>query len=114
MWQLREFNGVEGGAERQMRPLEARGTAELRKVASDSATPGLWLRNRKVGSQVIGEYRSRLPGRSTVRKVMEEEDEEEETATERTREYTYSESDLGEREREMNISPAMFQPWPCQ
>ena len=32
----------------------ARGSAELRKVASGSATQGFWLRNGKVGSQVSG------------------------------------------------------------
>ena len=52
-----------------MRFLSARGLAELGKVASGSAAQGLWLRNRKVGSQVIGVDRSRLAGRKTVRKV---------------------------------------------
>ena len=44
-----------GEAEREMRLLKARGSADLGKVASTSATQGLWLRNRKVGSQVVGE-----------------------------------------------------------
>ena len=34
-----------------------------------SATQGLWLRNRKVGSQVSGIDRRRLPGRRTVGEV---------------------------------------------
>ena len=38
----------------RVRLHRARGSAELRGVASDSATQGLWLRNGKVGSQVIG------------------------------------------------------------
>ena len=37
-----------------MKPLRARGSAELEQVASGSATQGLWLRNGKVGSQVSG------------------------------------------------------------
>ena len=49
-----------------MRLLRERGLAELREVASGSATQGLWLRNGKVGSQVGGVDRSRLPGRGTV------------------------------------------------
>ena len=61
--------GKKRGAEGQVRLLRARGSAELRKVASGSATQSLWLRNRKVGSQVISEDRSRIPGRRTVREV---------------------------------------------
>ena len=49
-----------------MRLLRARGSAEHGKVTSGSATLGLWLGDRKVGSHVIGEDRSRLPGRGTV------------------------------------------------
>ena len=49
-----------------MRLLRARGTGKLGKVAHGSATQSLWLEDRKVGSQVIGEDRSRLPGRGTV------------------------------------------------
>ena len=52
-----------------MRLLRARGSAELRKVASGSATQSLWLGDRKVGSHVIDEDGSRLPGRGTVGKV---------------------------------------------
>ena len=52
-----------------MRLLRARGSAELKKVASGSATQGLWQRNRKVESQVSGINRSRFPGRKTVREV---------------------------------------------
>ena len=48
-----------------MRLLRARGSAELRKVASGSATQSLWLRNGKVRSQVSGIDRSRFPGRET-------------------------------------------------
>ena len=46
-----------------MRLLRARGSAELREVASGSTTQGLWLRNGKVKSQVTGIDRSRFPGR---------------------------------------------------
>ena len=52
-----------------MSELKARGSAELGKVASGSATQGFWLRNRKVGSLVVGGDRSQLPGRRTVGKV---------------------------------------------
>ena len=41
----------------------------LGKVVSGSATQSLWLGDRKVGSQVVGEDQSRLPGRGAVRKV---------------------------------------------
>ena len=47
----------------------ARGSAELSEVASGSAGQGLWLGDRKVGSQVIGEDRRRLPGRGTIGEV---------------------------------------------
>ena len=63
-WQWR---GKVGGS-RKMYSV-ARGLAELRKVASGSATQGLWLRNGKVRSQVSGVDRSRFPGRRTVWKI---------------------------------------------
>ena len=52
-----------------MRINRARGTAELREVASGFATQGLWLRNGKVRSQVSAVDRSRFPGRRTVGEV---------------------------------------------
>ena len=52
-----------------MRLLRARGSAELDRVASGSATQDLWLGDRKVESKVAGENRSRLLGRGTVGKV---------------------------------------------
>ena len=52
-----------------MRFLGARASALLRKVAAGSTTQGLWLRNRKVGSQLSGEDRSRFPGRRIVREI---------------------------------------------
>ena len=64
-----KFSKREGGAEGRVTLLRARGSAELKRVASDSATQGLWLRNRKVGSQVIGIGQSQLHGRRTVGKV---------------------------------------------
>ena len=45
----KKFIGGEGEAERSMRLLRARGSSELEKVVSGSATQGLWLRNKKVG-----------------------------------------------------------------
>ena len=65
----KKFSGSERRAEGQVRLLMARGSAELREVASGSATQSLWLRNGKVRSQVSGIDRSRFPGRRTVRKV---------------------------------------------
>ena len=56
-------------SKRTSETLRKRGLAELGKVASGSATHGLWLRNRKVGSQVMGIDRSRFPRRGTVGKV---------------------------------------------
>ena len=79
-----------------MRLLGARGLADLREVASGSATKGLWLRNGKVGSQVSGIDRSRLHGRRTVG-----EEDEEESTTERRREYTVLGFNLGEREEQV-------------
>ena len=52
-----------------MRLLRALDSAELRKIASGSATQGLWLGDRKVASQVIGEDQSQLAGRVTVGEV---------------------------------------------
>ena len=49
-----------------MRLIRARGSAKLVKIVSGSATQGLWLEDRKVGSRVIGEDQSRHPGRGTV------------------------------------------------
>ena len=71
----------EGGEERGMKYLKARDSAELEKVAPGPATQDLWLGNRKVGSQVVGENRSRLAGRGVVGKLAEEENKEEESAT---------------------------------
>ena len=52
-----------------MRFLRARGSAEIEKVVSGSARQAFWLGNRKTGSQVVGEDRSRFPGRGTVGEV---------------------------------------------
>ena len=56
-----------------MRLLGPFGSAEPGKVISGSATQDLWLGNGKVGSQVIGEDQSRLPGRKIAGKLEEEE-----------------------------------------
>ena len=65
-------SGGEGIAKRQMKLLRARGTVELGKVSSGSATHGLWLGDRKVEYQVVGKDRSRLLRRGTVMKVRKE------------------------------------------
>ena len=64
VWASGSGQGKVGGSckkfsDRKMRAeevghLRACDSAELRKVASGSATQGHWLRNRKVGSQVSG------------------------------------------------------------
>ena len=57
----------------RMRNVTHRGMwLELVQVASDSATLGLGLGNRKVRSQVIGVDQCRLPGRRAVEKVRTE------------------------------------------
>ena len=65
----KKFSGGERGARGRVRLLTTRGPAELGKVASGSATQGLWLGDRKMGSQVIGEDRSRLARRGTAGEV---------------------------------------------
>ena len=70
----KKFSGRERRAKGRVRLLRARGLAELREVATGSATQSLWLRNGKVGSQVSGIDRSRLPGRRTVGEVRRASD----------------------------------------
>ena len=65
----KKFSGRERRAKRRVRLHRARGSAELKEVASGSATQGFWLINEKVGSQVSGIDRSRFPGRRAVREV---------------------------------------------
>ena len=86
MWQLRETQQGKRGSRKS-------GSVELGQVASGSTTQGLWLENRKMGFQVVGEDRSRLSGR-TVGKFGEEE---EEPAKERRREHADLGSDLEEQ-----------------
>ena len=54
---------------RRVRLLRARSSAKLREVTSGSATQGLWLRNRKMGSQISTRDQSGLPGKRTVREI---------------------------------------------
>ena len=61
-----KFSERETRAKGRVRLHKARSLAEVRKVASGSATQGLWLRNGKVRSQVSGINQSRFPGRRTV------------------------------------------------
>ena len=68
----KNFSGRERKAKGRVRLPRARGSADLRKVASGSATLGLWLRDRKVESQVSGIDRSRFFGRRTVIKIRRE------------------------------------------
>ena len=68
-----KLSGGERGAERQMRLLKARGLKKLVEVISGSATQGLWLENRKVGFQVVGNDRNRLPEKGTVGQIRRRE-----------------------------------------
>ena len=56
-------------AKGQGRLLRAHDSAKLGEVASGSAMQGLWLRNRKVESQVSSVDWSRLLARGAVREV---------------------------------------------
>ena len=103
-----KFSGSERRAKGRVRLLRARGSAELRKVASGSAAQSLWLRNRKMRSQVSGIDRSRLPGRRTVRKVRRggrrgrcASDRAKESTDLGLRECTDLGLDLGEREEQV-------------
>ena len=60
------------GEKGRVRLHRARGSAKLREIVSGSATQSIWLRNGKVGSQVSGIDRSRLPGRETVGEIRRE------------------------------------------
>ena len=64
-----KFSERERRAKGRVRLHRARGSAELREVASGSATQSLRLRNGKVGSQVSGIDRSRFPGRRTFGEI---------------------------------------------
>ena len=66
---LKKFSGRAGRVKGRVRLFGARGSVEVGKVASRTATQSLWLGDRKVGSQVIDEDRSQLPGRGTVGEV---------------------------------------------
>ena len=52
-----------------MRLLRAHGLVELGKIASGYATQGLWLGDKTVGFQVIGEDQSQFPGRGALGEV---------------------------------------------
>ena len=61
----------EGREKGRVRLLRARGSTELGKVVSGTATQNLWQGDRKMGSQVVGKDRSRLPGREQLEKLGE-------------------------------------------
>ena len=84
-----------------MRLHRVRGSAELRKVASGSATQSLWLRNGKVRCQVSGIDRSQFSEEEQLRKLREKGDEEDEPAIKQRREYTVVRFDLGERQEQV-------------
>ena len=63
-----KFSEGERRAKGRVRLHRARSSAELREVASGSATQGFWLRNGKVRSQVSGKDR-RLPWKKTVEEI---------------------------------------------
>ena len=98
----KKLSGGERRAEKCVRLLRANGLAELREVASGSATQSLWLRNGKVRSQVSGIDRSRFPGRRTVGEIRRGGRWGRKTSDRaRRREYTVFELDLGEREEQV-------------
>ena len=72
LWQPQEIQRERRGSKRTN---ETPQDTWLGKKASGSATQGLWREDRKVGSQVIGEDRSRLPGREQLEKLGKEEAE---------------------------------------
>ena len=96
-------------AERRMRLLTARGSVGLGRVASGSATLGLLLGNRKVGSQVVGEDRCRLPGRGTVGVKRPGRG-----ASHKTPERILECRIRFRKDKEMSMSPAMLQSWLCR
>ena len=59
-----KFSEGDGGAKRRVRLHRARDSAEFEKITSGCATQGLWLGDRKVGSQVNGRDQSRFHGRN--------------------------------------------------
>ena len=65
----KKFSESERRAKGRVKLHGERGLAELREVASGSATQSLWLRHGKVESQVGGIDRSRFRGRRTVGEV---------------------------------------------
>ena len=84
-----------------MRLLRAYGSAVLGKVASGTATQGLWPRDRKVGYQVIGEDRSRLLGIETVGEISRGGKRERRASNRAKREYTDLRLDLGKRKEQV-------------
>ena len=61
----KKFSGGKGRA----KFLRTRGSAELGEVTSGCATQGFWLRDGKMGSQVIGVDQRPLPGRGIVGEI---------------------------------------------
>ena len=94
MSQLQKFEREKKRAKGRVRLLRARGSAELRKVASGFATQSLWLRNGKLGSQEGGVDRSRFPGRGTAMEVRRE-------GRQGRTEYTDLGLNLGKREEQV-------------
>ena len=94
----KKFSGGERRAEGRMRLFRARGSAELREVASSSTTQSLWLRSGKVRFQVSGVDEANSLREEQLGKLGKDE---EERATERRRKYTDLGLDLGEREEQV-------------
>ena len=84
-----------------MRLLWARGSAELGKVASGSATQGLWLGGRKVDLKYSAKTEADSLREEQLGTLGEKEDEEEEPATERRKECKDLGLDLVEREEQV-------------
>ena len=92
-----------------MRLLKKRGSSELGKVISGSASYDLWLENRNARPQVVGVKRCQLSGRKTVGKVWKRGRWGRRTS-DRTEEWI-DWFRIRFWEKEMSMSPAIPQPW---
>ena len=80
-----------------MRLLRTSGLAVLGQVVFDSATQGLWLGNRKVGSQVVGVDRSLLPERNILGIMEKRKMKKKKNQQQNEKKCIDLKSDLGER-----------------
>ena len=91
-----KFSKGEPIAERGMRFFRAQGSLKLRQVASGSATQNLWLRDRKVRSQVVVINLCRFPEEKHLEKGGKKKNT---TITEWRIEQTELGSDLDKKDK---------------